>query len=70
MSLILEAVYENGCLKLDQPLPFEEHEKVQVIVSKKASVAQQTYGLLGWTGDAATLDRLLAEAESDAEEGA
>lgn len=32
MSLTVEAVYENGCLKLGQPLPFKEHEKVQVTV--------------------------------------
>jgi predicted DNA-binding antitoxin AbrB/MazE fold protein len=69
MSLTVEAVYENGCLKLAEPLPFPEHERLQVTVCKKTSVVQQTYGILGWTGDAETFDRLLAEAELDAEEG-
>jgi predicted DNA-binding antitoxin AbrB/MazE fold protein len=30
-------------------------------------LADQTYGIIGWKGDAATFDRLLAEAEEDEE---
>lgn len=63
MAITLEAIYENGVLKPTQQLPFEEHETVQVTVSKKPSLAEQTYGMMGWTGDAETLDRLLEEAE-------
>ena len=37
MSLIVDAVYENGCLKLAQPLPFKEHEKVKVTVHAPVS---------------------------------
>jgi predicted DNA-binding antitoxin AbrB/MazE fold protein len=36
MSLEVEATYENGVLKLDQPLPLAEHERVVVFVSPKA----------------------------------
>jgi predicted DNA-binding antitoxin AbrB/MazE fold protein len=32
MTLTVEAIYENGVLKPAQPLPFKEHEKVQVTV--------------------------------------
>jgi predicted DNA-binding antitoxin AbrB/MazE fold protein len=32
MSFTVEAVYENGVLKLAKPLPFKEHEKVRVSV--------------------------------------
>lgn len=30
MTLTVEAVYENGVLKPDRPLPLQEHEKVRV----------------------------------------
>lgn len=63
MTITIEAIYENGVLKPKQRLPFEEHETLQVTVSKKASPAQQTYGMMGWTGDGEALDRLLEEAE-------
>lgn len=63
MAITVEAIYENGVLKPTQRLPFEEHETVQVTVSKERSLAEQTYGMMGWTGDAETLDRLLEEAE-------
>ena len=32
MPLTVEAVYENGVLKLAQPLPLKEHEQVRVTV--------------------------------------
>lgn len=63
MTLTVEATYENGCLKLAQPLPLQENEKVRVTVQAGPSVARQTAGLIRWKGDADTFDRLLAEAE-------
>jgi len=32
MSHVVEATYENGVLKLEQPLPLKDHEKVRVTV--------------------------------------
>ena len=32
MSLTVDAVYEDGVLKLNRPLPFKEHEAVRVTV--------------------------------------
>lgn len=32
MSHVLEATYEGGVLKLEHPLPLQEHEKVRVTV--------------------------------------
>jgi len=32
MSHVVDATYENGVLKLEQPLPLKEHEKVRVTV--------------------------------------
>jgi predicted DNA-binding antitoxin AbrB/MazE fold protein len=70
MPLTIEAVYENGVLKPAEPLPLKEHEKVQLTVVRKTSVAEQTYGLMGWTGDAATLDRFALDPELDPQESA
>jgi predicted DNA-binding antitoxin AbrB/MazE fold protein len=63
MAITIEAVYENGVLRVGEPLPFEERERVQVTIEKKATLAQQTYSIIGWKGDHETLERLLAEAE-------
>jgi predicted DNA-binding antitoxin AbrB/MazE fold protein len=68
MTLTVEAVYENGVLKLAQPLPLREREKVRVTVLTEPSVAQQTYGLLGWKGAAKAFDQLLLESEADEQE--
>jgi predicted DNA-binding antitoxin AbrB/MazE fold protein len=65
MTLTVEAIYENGVLKVTQPLPLREHEKVQVTVLTQPTLAQQTYGLLGWKGSAEAFDQLLMESELD-----
>jgi predicted DNA-binding antitoxin AbrB/MazE fold protein len=67
MSLTVEAIYENGVLKLAEPLPLAEHEKVTVTIIPAVSLATQTAGMIGWKGDAATFDRLMAEADEDEE---
>jgi predicted DNA-binding antitoxin AbrB/MazE fold protein len=36
MSFEVEAVYENGMLKLDRPLPLVEHQRVKVVVQEPA----------------------------------
>ena len=63
MTITVEAVYENGTLKLEGPLPLKEQEKVRVTVQQGSSLAEQTAGMMGWTGDVETLERILAEAE-------
>jgi predicted DNA-binding antitoxin AbrB/MazE fold protein len=63
MTLTVEAIYENGMLKLNRPLPLRELEKVQVTVLTQPSEAQRTYGMLGWKGDAQAFDQLLEESE-------
>jgi predicted DNA-binding antitoxin AbrB/MazE fold protein len=50
MAVTVEAVYEDGVLKPTQPLPFPEHEKVQVTVSSATGWVQETAGILGWKG--------------------
>lgn len=63
MPLEFEATYENGVLKLDQPLPLKEHERVVVSIVSHASRAGESYGRIGWTGDPETLRKIAEEDE-------
>lgn len=58
MAITVEAVYENGVLRPVEPLPFKEHEKVQVTVHPVTSPLLQAYGIIGWTGDAESVERI------------
>jgi predicted DNA-binding antitoxin AbrB/MazE fold protein len=51
MSLEIEAVYENGVLKLDRPLPLQDQQRVKLTVQVLGSRTRQGYGLIGWKGD-------------------
>jgi predicted DNA-binding antitoxin AbrB/MazE fold protein len=62
----LNAVYENGVLKLERPLELKEGQKVRVVV--RASRVERAYGLLGWTGDPETVRRVALDPEFGAEE--
>jgi predicted DNA-binding antitoxin AbrB/MazE fold protein len=68
MSITVEATYENGTLKLSQPLPLKEQEKVRVTVETRKSPLLEAYGIMGWKGTSEELDRLLAEIEFDEHE--
>jgi predicted DNA-binding antitoxin AbrB/MazE fold protein len=63
MTLTVEAIYENGVLKLTQPLPLNEHDRVQVTVQIKPSVARESAGMLRWRGDWETLRRIAEDDE-------
>jgi len=58
MSLEIEAVYENGVLKPEKPLPLKEHERVTVSVKRQTSRIRQSAGLLRWTGDPEILRKI------------
>ncbi len=68
MAITVEAIYENGMLRLTEALPFKEREKVQVTIRAKSSPLLDAYGIMGWKGTSADLDRLLSEIELDEEE--
>jgi predicted DNA-binding antitoxin AbrB/MazE fold protein len=55
MAIIIDAVYQDGVLKPEQPLPLREHEKVRITVEPEQAWADRTYGALRWTGDPETL---------------
>lgn len=63
MTLNVQAIYENGVLKLTQPLPLAEHEEVRVTIHQGSRSAQQTAGMIGWKGDAETFQQIMDEAE-------
>jgi predicted DNA-binding antitoxin AbrB/MazE fold protein len=69
MAITVEATYENGTLKLSQPLPLREHDRVQVTVHVPVAIedalaaVQKGFGLLRWTGDAETLRRVAEDDE-------
>ena len=63
MSIEFEAVYENGTLKPSEPLPLKEHELVHGTIQTAPSIARQTAGMIPWTGDVETLDRIANDPE-------
>ena len=56
MSITVEAIYENGVLKLVEPLPLKEHEKVQVTIALPRTWAEHTAGMMQWAGSPEALD--------------
>jgi predicted DNA-binding antitoxin AbrB/MazE fold protein len=65
MPITIEAIYEDGVLKPVQPLPLQEHERVQITVHPTVSRARQTAGLMGWTGSAELADRFATDPDLD-----
>ena len=70
MTMTVQATYENGVLKPAQPLPLDEREQVQVTIQRPTSVADRTYGLIGWTGDAEAFEQLFQESDTKRSEEA
>jgi predicted DNA-binding antitoxin AbrB/MazE fold protein len=77
-TLLVNATYANGVLKPDQPLPLAEHQRVKVSIhaapKERPSVdeavarVKATAGMLGWAGDAETIERLAMDPEFGIEE--
>jgi predicted DNA-binding antitoxin AbrB/MazE fold protein len=57
------AVYENGVLRLSEPLPWQDGARVHVTVSSVDSPIIEAYGMMGWTGDAETIERIALHPE-------
>lgn len=70
MAITVEAIYENGMLKPSEPLPFAEHEQVQVTIQRKSDWVQETAGILGWKGTHEELRNFVLDPEFDPEESA
>ena len=68
MSLEVDATYEDGVLKLDRPLPFDERERVVLRITSKTSHVQEFAGRLKWTGDPAVIRMIAEDDESGIQE--
>lgn len=63
MTVSVEAIYENGVLKPAQPLPLKDQERVRVTIQQGNTPLLRAYGIMGWTGDHETLERIALDAE-------
>jgi predicted DNA-binding antitoxin AbrB/MazE fold protein len=68
MAITVDAIYENGMLKLATPLPLEEHAKVRVTVHPDPGWVDRSAGMIKWSGDMETLRRLAEDVEFDPQE--
>lgn len=68
MAINVEATYENGVLKPAEPLPLDEHQKVHITVHADISRVRSTAGLVGWKGDAETVEQIALEPEFGTDE--
>jgi predicted DNA-binding antitoxin AbrB/MazE fold protein len=59
MPLEVEATYEGGVLKLDKPLPLDDHVRVKVTVEPHQSRIRRSAGLIPWKGETQALAHLL-----------
>jgi predicted DNA-binding antitoxin AbrB/MazE fold protein len=57
-GLEIEAVYENGSLKLPRQLPLTEGQKVLILIQPPGGVAERAYGRLQSTLPAEELERI------------
>ena len=72
-SFQFEATFENGVLKPDRPLPLVEHQRIKLSVELPTPAGssidsdlefiRETSGILGWTGDAETVERIALNPE-------
>ncbi len=69
MTFTVEATYENGVLKPATPIPLKESEQVQLTIQTQPADIVRTFGILGWKGDAATVEHFALDPELDPQEG-
>jgi predicted DNA-binding antitoxin AbrB/MazE fold protein len=65
MPLTVEATYENGVIRLDEPLPLAEKQRIKVTIHEPNLATQKGYGLIRWTGSLEDLDYLIDDVEND-----
>ncbi len=62
--LEIEAVYENGFLKLPHPLPLEAGQKVTITI-QATEAAPRRRALIQWKGSWEDLEELILSDEND-----
>ena len=68
MAIVVEATFERGILRPDQPLPLKEHERVRITVETQNTWAERTAGIIRWAGDAKTLEHFALDPGLDPQE--
>jgi predicted DNA-binding antitoxin AbrB/MazE fold protein len=68
MSLEIDAVYDNGTLKLPRLLPIKEGETVRITIECKPGQVIRGWGVIGWKGDPAVLERVATDPDFGLEE--
>jgi predicted DNA-binding antitoxin AbrB/MazE fold protein len=68
-GLEIDAVYENGTLKLPRPLPLTEGQQVTITIHPAAGIVRRSYGLLQSTLSAEELERVGLDPEFGILEG-
>jgi predicted DNA-binding antitoxin AbrB/MazE fold protein len=64
MTLEVEATYEDGLIKPDNPLPLRQHERVLVTIKPRVDLVKETYGLISWQGQFEALEFLARSPEN------
>lgn len=64
MTITVEATYENGVLKLKQPLPLPEHAPLRIHI-EIALWAEQSAGMMAWKGTPQEADYFAMSPELD-----
>jgi predicted DNA-binding antitoxin AbrB/MazE fold protein len=68
MALEIEAIYENGVLKLPRELPLENGVEVRITIHPPGRGVKRGQGVIGWKGDPEVLRRVALDPEFGSEE--
>lgn len=60
----IEAIYEDGMLKLPHDLPLQPGQKVTITIHSTESTGERLRGLIRWQGSEEDLDYLLGPENS------
>jgi hypothetical protein len=72
MAITVEATFENGSLKLPADIPLINNGQrvwVTLHIVGERDVVKTSYGLIGWTGDSETVQRVALDPEFGVLEG-
>jgi predicted DNA-binding antitoxin AbrB/MazE fold protein len=65
MAYTIEDTYENGVLKLKEPLPLMDYEQVRITNHPPVRNLADCYGIMGFTGTTEEADYVVKDPELD-----
>jgi predicted DNA-binding antitoxin AbrB/MazE fold protein len=63
--LEIEAVYDNGVLKLPHQLPLQAGQTVRITIDATEGVPRRSRALIHWKGSPEDLEELILSADND-----